>query len=78
MSPTSCDMCDAWRTEALRSREQLQHARLMADADLLAAFTAGFEASAEGFNGEYLGRQYRTPEAYQALMLRQFGAWRNV
>lgn len=49
-----------------------------ADDALFAAFVAGFEASGEGFNGEYVGRRHRGEGALEAYLRRwYFPAWRE-
>lgn len=46
--------------------------------ELFAAFVAGFEASGEGFNGEYVGARYRKPGALEAYLREwHFPAWRE-
>lgn len=43
--------------------------------DLKQAFQAGFEASGEGHNGEYVDRALRPPEAYRELIEEMFSRW---
>jgi hypothetical protein len=46
--------------------------------ELFAAFVAGFEASSEGFNGEYVGSRYRGPGVLEAHLREwYFPAWRE-
>lgn len=48
----------------------------MKDDDLFAAFVAGFQASGEGFNGEYVGARYRAENALEDHLRRwYFSAW---
>lgn len=48
------------------------------DDDLFAAFVAGFDASAEGFNGEYAHSRYHGPGVLEAHLRRwYFSAWRE-
>jgi hypothetical protein len=42
---------------------------------LFAAFLAGFDASGEGFNGEWLHERYRSPKALEERLRPVFDAW---
>lgn len=47
--------------------------------DLFDAYIAGFDASGEGFNGEYVGHQYKSdPENFRQRLLLAFQTWRNA
>lgn len=48
--------------------------------DLFDAFKAGFDASGEGFNGEYVSDRFcgRDNEEFQQRMLEDFREWRNA
>lgn len=39
------------------------------------AYLAGFDESGEGFNGEYVGPKYRTPEALETRLRPYFEGW---
>jgi hypothetical protein len=46
--------------------------------ELFAAFVAGFDASGEGFNGEYVGQRHRGEGVLEAYLRRwYFPAWRE-
>jgi hypothetical protein len=48
------------------------------DDELFTAFVAGFNASGEGFNGEYVGRPYRGDGVLETHLRRwYFPAWRE-
>jgi hypothetical protein len=49
----------------------------MTDDELFAAFMAGFNASAEGFNGEYGGNEYSYGPGFNENMRRRFDDWKR-
>lgn len=45
------------------------------DDQLFQAFVAGFDASVEGFNGEYVGRRYNSAQVLEDRLRVNFEEW---